>query len=398
MFVVADLAAARLLLWLRPDVELSVSERLRLARLRQESAERRYRIESLIYDHDLAKNFEGDAWWGPLRYHVTTDSLGFRDASARSVPLANARRRVLLLGDSFTEGLGLDYADTYAGLIAARLGRNGVEVLNAGVTSYSPAIYYAKSRYLLEDAGLQVTDVVVFIDISDAEDEARYYDLHRDGHVTRMVNQHPGVGPEFDGPDERADHLDPPASLSADGRRTRRIETPAPIDEVREVSPAMAAWRRRSILVRAIDALEERRVHGSAPAGYPQGNPRRPLWTIDERDYEAFGRAGLELGARHMDRLVSLLRRHGATLTIAVYPWPDQLRYDSADSVQVRYWRRWAGRRGARFVDLFAPLFGESDHESAIRRNYISGDVHFNRNGARLVADGFLAQWQINRP
>jgi hypothetical protein len=397
-FVLTDAIAAQVLVHARPDIDTPLAERQRLARLEQDAVERRYRIESAIYDHDLAKQFEGIASWGPLHYRIRTNSLGFKDASLRVVPSTTTMRRVLLLGDSFTEGLGLEYAESYAGRIADRLRREHLDVLNGAATSYSPAIYYAKTRYLLEDVGLQVSDVVVFIDMSDAEDEARYYNLHADGHVTRMIDQHPGRGPEFEVASHAGEPVPVPPTLAAAGRPSRAIETPpvqsspdVPVSDARQPNRVLSALTRRSVMLRVWAAVEERR-HAAAIA-YPQGNPRRPLWTVDERDYEAFGRTGLELGSRHMDLLVDLLRRHAIPLTVVVYPWPEQLRYDSADSIQVAYWRRWAERRGVRFIDLFAPFFRLRNPASTIRRLYIPGDVHFNRDGSRFVATEFLAQW-----
>ncbi len=403
-FCVSDALCAHILIRVKPEIDLPIAERQRIARLAQESVEREYRIESSVFDHDLAKQFDGVAWWGPLRYHITTNSLGFKDRSRRVVPLATNRRRVLLLGDSFTEGIGLNYEDSYAGRIAADLGREGIEVLNAAVTSYSPAIYYSKTRYLLEMVGLQITDAVVFIDISDAQDEAQYYDVHADGHVTRMRDAQPGRGVDFEIGEDAGPPVLPPSTLAADRHVARTIETPQPSASVhaetvseRPTSAWTSSLKHHSIVFRALDALDEWRSSRTATLSFPQGNPRRALWTIDDRDYEAFGRTGLRLGARHMDALVALLRRHGIPLTVVVYPWPEQLRYDTADSIQVNFWRRWAGSRGVRFIDLFAPFFRESDRSRTIRRFYIAGDVHFNRDGAKVIASEFVAQWNTPR-
>jgi hypothetical protein len=392
--IVADIVAARLFVRAYPAAGLPRAERVRIARLEHEAVERQYRVESAVYDHDLAPRFDGVAWWGPIRYHIRTNSLGFKDAATRAVPLETGRRRLLLLGDSFTEGLGLDYDDSYAGLIAKRAETDGAEVLNAAVTSYSPAIYYAKARYLLEDVGLRVTDLVVFIDISDIEDEARFYDLHADGRVTRMRDNQPGRGPEYGDTSNNGDFQAVPAALPLNGHRT----PPAAASSASHAAQGDTESRidlflkRHSILVRAFDVAGESLRGEAAPAtgGFPQANPLRPYWTIDDAAFQDFGRTGLTLAARHMDRLAELARRHGITLTVAVYPWPEQLRYDSANSIQVVFWRTWAQHRGARFVDLFAPLFGAGDPQSTIRAAYISGDVHFNKTGSRDVAASFI--------
>src|SRR5262249_34854318 len=161
--------------------------------------------------------------------------------------------------------------------------------------------YYAKTRYLLEQVGLQFHEVVVFIDVSDTEDEARYYDLHADGHVTRMLDQHPGRGPEFDAASDVRQAVPVPATLAAEGRPSRTIETPphaAPEAVASDAHPSnrlLLAVTRRSVVLRVAPMLWER-WHAATP-DYPQGDPRRPLWTVDERDYQAFGRTGLELAA-----------------------------------------------------------------------------------------------------
>jgi hypothetical protein len=91
------------------------------------------------------------------------------------VPLASPGRRVVLMGHSFTEGLHR-FEDTFAGVLyeAGQRRSDKIEFLNAGVGSYSPVIYYRKTKALL-DRGLQFDQMVVFSDISDVWDESRNY-------------------------------------------------------------------------------------------------------------------------------------------------------------------------------------------------------------------------------
>src|SRR4051812_31502051 len=116
----------------------------------QEQA-RAARIYNPVYDHGFAADFDGFDVWGEARYRLITDSLGFKDASTREVPLTSAARRILLIGDSFTEGIGQPFENTFAGLLAEEGAKrpDKTEFLNAGVASYSPTIYYAKVKYLL---------------------------------------------------------------------------------------------------------------------------------------------------------------------------------------------------------------------------------------------------------
>ena len=76
-------------------------------------------------------------------YKFSTNSLGFRDFTNRNILKKNDKKRILLIGDSFIEGAGYDYAYTIGGLLQNYLGEE-FEVLNSAVGSYSPSIYFNK--------------------------------------------------------------------------------------------------------------------------------------------------------------------------------------------------------------------------------------------------------------
>src|SRR5215472_18961950 len=155
------------------------------------------RIYDLVYDHGLAANFDGYDIWGEARYRLITDSLGFKDSAPRQVPLTSDARRILLMGDSFAEGIGQPFESTFAGLLAqAGVKRpERIEFLNAGVASYSPSIYYRKIKYLL-DKGLRFDEVVLLSDSSDVEDEASsYFCIDEDPKYRKFCTMPPGTYP-----------------------------------------------------------------------------------------------------------------------------------------------------------------------------------------------------------
>ena len=145
---------------------------------------------------------------GPAAQKLYTNSLGFKDGKIRDVPAAGDTKRILLIGDSFTEGVGLEFEQTFAGMLylAGQKRAEKIEFLNAGVISYSPAIYYKKIKYLL-DAGLKFDEVVVFSDLSDVQDEAiayfcidelaefRRYCTEPPYTLDRQAHAHPGPRP-----------------------------------------------------------------------------------------------------------------------------------------------------------------------------------------------------------
>lgn len=296
--------------------------------------------------------------WGDLKYTVMTNSLGFKDRAVRDVPLASSRYRLVFLGDSFTQGMGFEYDETFVGLIDSALAGDDVEVLNAAVASYSPVIYFKKTEHLLETVGLRFDHVVVFLDISDIQDEAELYEL-RDGRVVGTWN---GV-----------------TALK---------------DFVYEYTTIPRNLWNLTVKLHAkvTDAPNARRTPEEKAYGIKD---HRSLWTIDRAVYAQYGARGLAEAQRHMTMLSDLLARNGVGMTLVVYPWPDQIAHQDLDSVQVETWRAWAAERSVSFLNLFPDLVRPgADPRETIRRYYIPGDVHWNEAGHQLVAKRFLEHWR----
>ncbi len=133
-----------------------------------------FRTRHYYYHHGLLPDQDTRGQWGSLIYPVKTNSLGFMDSLDEKIPLQSDHDRLLILGDSHSEGVGVPYLKTFSGILARDLKPEGIEVLNASCISYSPKIEYLKARYLIEKVGLQVNHIFVLIDISDLQNELVY--------------------------------------------------------------------------------------------------------------------------------------------------------------------------------------------------------------------------------
>ena len=319
------------------------------------------------YHHGLVPSASGTTVWGESEYPFATNSLACVDRSAREVPLESDARRVLLLGDSFTEGIGVPFAESFAGLLEERLGPAGIEVLNAGVVSFSPRLYRLRLEDLLRREGLRVDELVVLIDMSDIQDEVLY--RHFEPHVPGALERARGRVGRF-----LRDHsftLHTLDTLLAARRREAKRE----LYGLTDLPPWLDYFW--------LDNID------TEPMADPTFRRVRLTWDDADMAGNRWAELGIGLATENMDGVAELCREFEIELSVAVYPWPPQIAEGDAQSRQIGLWRDWCERRGARFVDLFPTFLAAPDKspEAIVAEEFLKGDVHWNAAGHRRMAD-----------
>ncbi|HET8625651.1 MAG TPA: SGNH/GDSL hydrolase family protein [Gemmatimonadales bacterium] len=111
-------------------------------------------------------------------YTQRVNNLGLRGPDINPVKRKTSYR-ILMLGDSFTMGLGVHDDETFSARLEQSLNAKGVtvegrtvEVLNAGVKSYAPILYFLQLTKRL--AGLSPDLVVLNLDMSDLAQETAF--------------------------------------------------------------------------------------------------------------------------------------------------------------------------------------------------------------------------------
>jgi hypothetical protein len=315
------------------------------------------RIPDPVYHHGLAANFDGFDIWGENRHKLYTNSLGFKDAAVRDVPAKAATRRVLLMGDSFTEGIGLAFEDTFAGKLyrAGQARAEKIEFLNAGVSGYSPVIYYKKIKYLLEQ-GLRFDEVIVFADMTDVKEEATvYFCIDDDPKYRASCN---------------------PADTFAAARRAGPGVYLQKRFIVTDTLRLMIKHKIATLLGSARnDMLAHSPFTGWAIPGYDPRSDFAPLGI----------EGGVARSLKNMGALADLLEHNRIPLTIVVHPHPAQLAHEDRDSRQVALWRDFCVGRCKAFINLFPAFFAARDaHADWYERLFIVGDFHYSAGGNEL--------------
>ena len=325
-----------------------------------EEKQRSPRVANPIYDHGLAANFDGYDSWGGVRYRLFTDNLGFKDVSVRDVAPKSTSHRVLLIGDSFTEGIGMSFEDSFAGMLylAGQQRSEKIEFLNAGVASYSPSIYYKKIQYLL-NRGLQFDEVVLFSDTSDVMDEATsYFCIDDDPKYRAHCSSAEGSAQPVTAPLRKTDFL---------------------VDHF-VVTNRTVLYIKRSIQIFLGNQRKKINTDHSRTAwtvrGLDVGNSYQPLG-VD---------GGIARSLQNMRALADLLAARHIPLTIVVYPWAQQLAQGDRDSLQVSIWRDFCPGRCKAFINLFPAFFAAAAADKDWYEHlFILGDDHYSAAGNRFM-------------
>ena len=333
------------------------------------------RMRDPVRHHAFRPKCAATHQWGGNSYEFLTNNLGFRDEKVRDVPLADPKPRILVLGDSFTEGK-VAWRDTYFAKIASHFPQ--YDFLNGGVSSYAPSNYLNVARMVLA-AGVDIDEVIVFPDISDVQDEAAFYrDKDASGAVTGPVQQD-WTAPWY----ERGRYI-----IAQHMLLTNYILDFMDRYFVRYgyYNLAVAGYT----LDTETSAWTYRKVNETAPyiAGYA------PLGV----------EGGIAKEKAKMDVLWKELQARNIPISIVVYPYPAQVLHDTADSRQVQIWRQWCEGKCKRFISVFPPFIAAKQQCPASTPGcwyltyFIFGDDHYNAAGNALVAGAVIESMTDDPP
>jgi hypothetical protein len=336
-----------------------------------------HRIRSEKFHHELVKNSKINERWGPINYSFATNSLGFKDSEIRNVPLKTAQKRIMFIGDSFTEGSGFSYLDTFVGKIASHYRKQNIRVLNGGVASYAPEIYFRKTKYLIQELGLKLDHVVVFLDISDIRDEVVEYKLKADKSLIipdsvekKTVN--------------RIGHW-----LRDNSMSVRLFVL------IRDNISFLKKHIKRRLKTAEFLKKSYWDITGAEMTAHAVVPHFASEWTYNESAWRVIGRPGRTKAVFNMGQLADFLKRRRVGLTLAVYPWPDQIINDSKAPRHRGFWQKWAKRKNIHFVDLF-PVFTANEPYEVLGQYFLPNDMHWNGAGHELVAKEFLRQFKMS--
>ena len=314
------------------------------------------------FDHGFLKSYKTEnAGWGNRRYTFCSDPNAFR-SDCKNQFVKNKKFDLAFIGDSFTESVGLNFEDSFVGVISSNL--KELKIANLAASSYSPAIYFSKVNYLLEK-GYHFNELIVFLDLSDIQDDAVCYKVE-----SKIVKRRK----------ENFDCFEKESVLSEKLKKRMRLSFEF-------------YYLLKNLLIKnkIIKYNPPKKVINSS----------RVRWTYDYRkeDFDNLPiNVSTKISLENMEKLSKLLKEKNISLSLAVYPWPGTLKYDIEKNKQVELWKNFCNLNCKNFYDLMKPFYELSSENSfawIYQHAYIKDDVHFNEEGNRIVAKNFLKLYKL---
>ena len=349
-----------------------------------------YRIKHDIYHHTLLPSFNSVGNWGGPSYKVCTDANGFK-SDCNSVLSLDTGFDIAFIGDSFTEAVGMPYEDSFVGMYAKN--HPNLKVANLGVSSYSPTIYRTKLLNFIE-RGYLFDHVIVFIDISDIQDESLYF---RDSNGNVLQSANGSKSPSVFITKIKSYVAENFSLFTNFYLLTKQLFNEQPKTQVNEQPKTQVNEQPKTQVNEQPKTQVNEQTKTQARDVF---NLKRSEWTYNSSS-NAYGDLGvtgsIEKALLEMTLLSDLLEINGFKLSVGVYPWPAQIsemdRNNTETNLQVELWRKFCEERCVNFINIFPKYYSliqKTSVEDVYQKYFIQGDVHYNREGNRLIYESLL--------
>lgn len=319
---------------------------------------------SKIFDHDFEKNVNKIVGWGDKRVKFCTDDNGFRVSCDYKIK-KNKTFDIVIIGDSMTEGVGLEYEQTYSGLISNHF--ISKKIANLGQTSYSTAIYYAKINHFLKN-GYKFDEIVVFLDPSDIRDDALCYSLNGEVVVRRKTFQ--GC----------MDNL-------SDKKMKYKIFFQ---NNFRLINTSLGIIKKNLVNFGFLDEKISEAILNNSSSEWAFNYKKENFNNL------TFNQV-INISLQNMNLLYQVLNKNDIKLSLVIYPHPANLFHNKKKSNYEEIWKRFCEKKCNKYINLmpfFIKELNDNNFTSIYKKYYIKNDVHFNKQGNKFIADLFIENYK----
>ena len=337
------------------------------------------RVFNKNYNYTFKKQAKFTSRYDDNIYQIFTNDLGFRDESTQ--PLDRDKEYSILIGDSFIEGVGLDYKDTIVGILNKNLANNKFKFLNAGVASYSSYIYLRKIEDIIKNnSDLKVKKVIVFLDKSDVSDDERYLNKPAFFKNTKgkLINQ------------RKEDFLVDLKGLSFWRFYTKQTISGKIIKlGTDQIENFLSNIKKRSFISKKLNKsfFEVTELEIKAIKSI-NNKPHIRNWYLGST-WEERTKKNIKFSVENLNKLKDFLKKKNIDFLVVLYPWSFEI-----DNEEIR----------KKYLEFIIPLLNENQIDNlsvyegflkgniyeSIGKNYLYNDIHFNKNGNQVIVNELL--------
>ncbi len=309
--------------------------------------------EKFIYS--FKKNLDiKNYYYGNKKYRLCTNNLGAID-DCRKKKINTKKIDYIFIGDSFTEGLGVEFKNTFFGLLKNK--HPDKNFINLGVSGYSSSIYYKKLKYFYEN-GYEFSEIFIFLDTSDIFDEIYRYETQQDNSISiNLTNEE--VNNLFEG--------------------KRRL-----INIIYNNFPG--TFILINLIIDSLPKLNFIENHYiDSMINHPFGK-----WSYGQSDLytkDILNRS-LKKNSKYINKIIDMVNKNSTTVTFILYPWPGHLYEKNIYNKYNQHWINFMKTKDVELLNLntqFFKFLNNDSSENIILKYYIHGDVHFNLEGHKLI-------------
>ncbi len=320
--------------------------------------EKKFRIKHKIFSHTFKKNYSGTSFFGNKKGVFCTDKNGFKSAcDINNTDLINYD--YWFIGDSFTEGVGLEYDKTFVGIFD---NYSSNRVANLGVSSYSPIIYYHKLKYYL-NKGIKTKNVILFFDVSDVDDE--------------QFREKCGVSVCKKNKNEQKNLFQTDTKFYIKNFLKENFAF-----TLTALQYSKKIFCQKFILTKCSYVYDEKFLKSNWILNFHHYISKEQIY------YESFIQ-----NIYYLKKIYELLDENNINFFLAIYPWPGHI-FDIERTKNYRlYFKEFCKKKCANFFDYFddfEKLILDTNSENVIKEYYFYGDMHFNEKGNKIIANKLL--------
>ena len=320
------------------------------------------------YYYELKKNCIGKKRFkkGFPTVNIFTDENGLR--VKKNHKRNSDKKNILIFGDSFTYGWGLNYEDTYVAKIEKEL--KNFNVYNFAVGSYSPAVHLFKLNSAIQKSIIP-HKIIVFLDFTDVLDESTRWNYELGNDFPQLTYNH-------------LEFIKKKSGLSYKQKNFKLL-----------TSMSYFINFHSRILRSKIDSyLSKNQIDNEVGISHSiQANfTYTSIVDLDPRFWKENQFAkGINRIKNNIKLMQDIALKYDSEFYIVIYPWAETLVYGQKEFNWSEYSKTLCTIGKCKLIDSFDHFYKYKDENINWKNQlYFISDQHFNKLGAELLSNVVL--------